>query len=119
MLTLDSPQNATFKKLLSLTTAKGLKKEGSFLLSGEKLVQEFLARPNLNILYEITARGMKPLSDAKTIQLSVKLFAEIDVLGTHFNILVLKQPAVETLSSAALSSYTPKGLEVVIPIGDP
>jgi RNA methyltransferase, TrmH family len=119
MLTIDSPQNATFKKLLSLTTAKGLKKEGLFLLSGEKLVREFLAKPNLKITHEIVTRGMKPQSDASAIHLAAKLFNEIDVLGTHSNILVLEQPDVAKLSTEALKTYTPKGLEVVIPIGDP
>ena len=39
---IESPQNDTFKKLLSLTSSKGLKDEGLFLLSGEKLIRDTL-----------------------------------------------------------------------------
>ena len=119
MLTIDSPKNATFKKFLTLATAKGLKKEGLFLLSGEKLVREFLVKPHLKIAHEIVMRGMKPQSEAPAIQLAAKLFNELDVLGTHSNILVLKQPDLPKLSAETLKSYAPKGPEVVIPIGDP
>src|ERR1700735_229078 len=100
MLSIASAQNATFKKLLGLTTAKGLKKDGLFLLSGEKLIEEFLKKPSLKIIDEIVTRRLKPLakmSGLKPVQLEAKLFAQIDVLGTGFNILVLEQPKVETL----------------------
>ena len=121
MLKIESPQNDTFKKLLSLIGSKGLKKEGLFLLSGEKLIREFLKKPHLNIVYEILGPHAQPLQKdvAKHVQLTADLFDEIDVLGTHFNILVLEQPAIKNLTVEDLSSYTPQGIEVVIPIGDP
>ena len=65
MLKIDSAQNETFKKLFSLTTSKGLKKEGLFLLSGENLIREFLRRPNLKIHYELITAKMKPLITSK------------------------------------------------------
>jgi len=117
MLKIESPQNATYKKLLSLTTAKGLKKEKLFLLSGEKLIKEFLKKPNLKIVYEIVAPRLKPLTHGDIAQLSPALFDEIDVLGTGFNILVLQQPEIEKLGD--LSGYKPKGIELVLPVGDP
>jgi TrmH family RNA methyltransferase len=119
MLKIESPQNDTYKKLLSLTNSRGLKKEGLFLLSGEKLIREFLKKPPLKLVYEIIGPHMQPLQGdvAKQIQLSAELFAELDVLGTHFNILVLEQPEMSVLTD--LSDYKPQGIEVVIPIGDP
>lgn len=115
MLTIDSAQNASFKKYLSLTGAKGLKKEGLFLLSGEKLVREFLKKPNLSIVSELVTAKLKPLTK-NAAQLSTALFNEIDVLGTHFNILVLKQPEIDVIE---ISQHKPRGIEVVLPVGDP
>jgi len=124
MLKMESPQNETFKKLLGLTSAKGLKAEGWFLLSGEKLIREFLGKPNLGIKFEIVGPGMPSLikdkkvyTDTEIVQLSSALFAEIDVLGTHFNILVLEQPPIAALED--FSGYKPRGIEVVMPVGDP
>jgi RNA methyltransferase, TrmH family len=117
---IESPQNETFKLLLSLTSSKGLKEEGLFLLSGEKLIREFLKNPNLKIVYEIAAPHQKPLVlETTLIELAAPLFAQIDVLGTHFTILVLEQPPVPTLTAADMAAYAPKGIEVVAPIGDP
>jgi TrmH family RNA methyltransferase len=51
--------------------------------------------------------------------LSPTLFAQIDVLGTHFNILVVAQPDILTLSATDIIDYAPKGIELIVPIGDP
>jgi hypothetical protein len=93
MPNIESPQNATFRKLLSLTSAKGLKKEGLFLLSGAILVEEFLKNPYLKIIHEVTTSAIPPLTSKPSgiahLLLTPQLFAQIDVLGTHSNILVL------------------------------
>jgi TrmH family RNA methyltransferase len=118
MLKIDSAQNTTYKKLLSLTSAKGLKAEKLFLLSGEKLIHEFLRAPKLCIEYEIIGPRMASLvKKAKTIQLPADLFAQVDVLGTHFNILAVEQPEISTIDD--IDSHKPRGMEVVLPIGDP
>jgi TrmH family RNA methyltransferase len=41
------------------------------------------------------------------------------VIGTDFNILVLRQPPIELLSAQQIGSYEPDDIEVVIPVGDP
>jgi RNA methyltransferase, TrmH family len=120
MLKIESPQNATFKKLLSLTAAKGLKTEKLFLLSGEKLVRECLKKPQLEIMFELVTPRLKPLitrPGVQIAQLKPALFAQIDVLGTNFNILVLRQPEMEILKD--LSHHQPRGIELVLPVGDP
>jgi len=117
---IESAQNETFKRLLSLLSAKGLKEEGLFLLSGEKLIHEFLKNPNLKVTYEIPAPGHSPLLEmAKQVELTPALFAQIDILGTHFNILVLEQPPIPALTAEDLKNYAPQGIELVVPIGDP
>jgi TrmH family RNA methyltransferase len=41
------------------------------------------------------------------------------VLGTHFNILALKQPLISVLTEEDVLNYVPNGIELVVPIGDP
>lgn len=124
MPTLESHANDTYKLLLSLTTAKGLHKTGLFLLSGEKLIREFLRKPFLEIEYEIRSPHLKSLTDnllppSHSLEFSSTLFSELDVVGTHFNILVLKQPIFPKLSQEELNQHKGNGLEVVAPLGDP
>lgn len=122
MISVESPHNDTYKKLLSLTSSKGLKKEGLFLLSGEKLIHEYLkTQQSVNVVYEILTADLAPLQadNAKRVSLSPSLFDEIDVLGTHFNILVLQQLPLPTLSLPELAAYQPHGIEIVLPTGDP
>jgi TrmH family RNA methyltransferase len=119
-MTIESAQNETFKKLLSLTSSKGLKDEGLFLLSGEKLIREFLKNSRLKVVYEIVGPGQKPLTQGiKLLELAGFLFSRLDVLGTHFNILVLEQPHMPDLTAADMASYTPGSIEVAAAIGDP
>ncbi len=87
-----------------------------FLLSGERLIREFLKKPHLKIIHELLAPGAASLTNAPSLEFSGELFNQIDVLGTHFNILVLEQPLVSILD---LAGYAPQGIEVVIPVGDP
>jgi len=126
MLTIESPHNDTFKKFLSLTGSKGLKNEKLFLLSGEKLIYEFLKNPRLKIVAEIITSSLLPLSMLNldksafpVISFTGELFAQLDVLGTHFNILVLEQPILRSFTVDDVKSYLPQGVEVVIPMGDP
>jgi RNA methyltransferase, TrmH family len=113
---LESPSNTVFKKFLSLTTSKGLKAEGLFILSGKKLIEEFLKAPNLEIDAEALPEGAENISTARSVfELTASLFQQLDVLGTHAPLLILKQPPMINLDL----SQPPKGLEVVCPLGDP
>ncbi len=116
---IESAHNETYRKLLGLTTSKGLKEEGLFLLSGEKLIREFLEKPHLDIVYELLLPDQKPLTNAKQIILASALFSAIDVLGTYSSILVLKQPSLPALTAGDMQAYRPQGIEVVAPVGDP
>jgi TrmH family RNA methyltransferase len=112
---IESAANDTYKKFLSLTTSKGIKKESLFILSGEKLIAEFLKKPHLAIAFEVVTAKMPPLTRGKVTELSPELFKELDVVGTHYNLLVLELPVL----SEANMDTDPQGLEVVLPVGDP
>lgn len=116
MTPLSSPMNPQYRLWKSLQTSKGLKEHDLLLLSGEKLVREFLAKPFLEIISEIVPEDGKPLSGVKhCVQLKNDLFDKLDEIGTHFNILVLRQPAIEKHETHS----EPTGLEVICPLGDP
>jgi RNA methyltransferase, TrmH family len=116
MLEITSHTNALFKKFLSLTEAKGLKKEGLFLLSGKNLVSEFVKNPTLEIESEIWMEGQTPLLPSKAqVKLSKVLFEAIDVLGTKSTVLVLRQPELPDWDFSKM----PKGLILLTPLGDP
>jgi TrmH family RNA methyltransferase len=112
---IESPQNSIFKKYLSLSTSKGIKKEGLFLLSGEKLIAEFLKNPHLQIEAELLHSGLDAVTDLKPTLFSKDLFRQLDTLGTHFNLLAIKTPHFETEDFKAPA----QGLEIVCPLGDP
>lgn len=116
MKDITSSSNPQFKVWRSLLSSKGIKSEGLFLLSGEKLIHEFLKNPNFEIQAELVPKGGTPAQNtAPAFQLSSEIFKELDVVGTHFNLLVLKtQPLEPTQTSDPI-----KGLEVIAPIGDP
>jgi RNA methyltransferase, TrmH family len=140
---IDSKSNAKFKTWQSLLSSKGIKKEGLFFLSGERLVHEFMKNPNLEISAELipkarvqalsapgesvgmsaaqTTSSGSPISVALTTDrrsifvLSAELFAELDEMGTHYNILVLKTPEIKKWT---VDTKREK-LEVFCPLGDP
>lgn len=113
---ITSSQNSKFQLWKSLLKSKGIKENGLFLLSGEKLIFEFLKDSDLEIVSEIITPGLRPQQTrVPSFELSKELFAELDVIGTHFNLFVLKTPKIETLDPRS----EPQGLEVITPVGDP
>lgn len=114
---ITSGTNPQFKIFKSLLTAKGIKENSLFLLSGEKLVAEFLKNPPLGFQIEFVLFDdeLKVQSKAKVTRLSRELFHEIDLLGTHFNILVVRFKEFPNIDFSA----KPQGLELICPLGDP
>ncbi len=116
MKQISSNSNPQFRQWRSLLTSKGIKNEGLFLLSGEKIIREFLKNPTFTIESELIKRGQNPRqSKAPVFELTSELFHELDIIGTHHNLLVLKTQRIP------LSSCQDKhqGLEIIAPIGDP
>jgi TrmH family RNA methyltransferase len=114
MRTLDigSKDNPTFRKLKHLLTSKGIKEEKSFFLMGEKLIQEFLQKPNpaFKIKNVIAFEGHElPILDSQ-IKLKKELFNELYVLGTHFPLLVLEYKDFSEFNF----QEQPTGLEIIL-----
>lgn len=113
---ISSSSNSKFQIWRSLLNAKGIRKENLFILSGEKLIKEFLKNPRFKISCELIMKDLFPLQSEKNVfELDKALFNELDVIGTRFNLLIVELP--ELIESNPLSEI--KGLEVVAPLGDP
>ena len=111
---ITSRDNARFKFWKCLLASKGIRKEGFFLLSGEKLIRE-LAK-SLEVVAELVPPNQSAITKAPDIyHLTSELFRELDEIGTHYSILVAKAPG--------LPAWDPnekcQGLEIFSPLGDP
>ncbi|MDG0817395.1 TrmH family RNA methyltransferase [Bdellovibrio svalbardensis] len=124
MIEITSKSNEHFKRWSDLSSSRGIKKHNEFILMGEKLIEEFLANPNFKVKAEIVhedLRSVTPVSAAAKFgripvyKLPKAMFNELDVIGTHYNLLVLEPKAIETLPQ----THTIQGLELVCPLGDP
>lgn len=118
MLEITSSANAIFKNFSSLNKSKGIKDEGLFILSGKDLIAEFLKNPTLEIEAELITGDLKPLvrdTKVKRYHLSTNLFKELDTLGTHSNLLVLKTPEIQDWKT----SNPIRGMHLIVPLGDP
>lgn len=112
---ITSAQNPKYRKWLSLLESKGIKKERLCILSGEKLVNEFIAQAPAAI-EEILIGPKHKFSERsfKVTKLSSPLFNELDVVGTHHPLAVIKAPELPKWDQKS-----PSGLEVVISLSDP
>lgn len=124
MTEITSNKNELFKRWSDLSSSRGIKKHNEFILMGEKLIEEFLKNPNFKVKAELIFEGMHSKSGSSTaakfgripvFKLSKDLFNELDVVGTHYNLLVLEAKPIEALPS----SHTVEGLELICPLGDP
>lgn len=124
MIEISSKSNDHFKRWIDLSSARGIKKHNEFILMGDKLIEEFLNNPNFKIKGEIIHEELSSLTMTASslkgqripvFKLPKTLFNEIDVIGTHYNLLVLETKEIETVKNIS----DPKGLEVISPLGDP
>ncbi len=111
-----SSHNPNFKRWASLLESKGIRKEGRALLSGEKLVREWLdQRPEtveeilLPMKSEFTAEG------PKLYRLANPIFKELDTIGTKSPLAVVRVPEI----AAWDPDDKPKGLELIVAMSDP
>ena len=121
---ITSAQNENYKFWRELKSAKAIRDSNSFFLMGEKLIHEFLKISERNdvtarftILSEVYPEDSHPLTNGsvKKFSLTPSLFKELDVVGTHFNLLLIKFSDFRKVDL----NEKPKGLEVVAPLGDP
>ncbi len=123
MIDISSKTNDHFRRWTDLASARGIKKHGEFILMGEKLIAEFLEQPTFKVKGEIIHEELRPLTMSASslkgqripvFKLPKALFNEIDIVGTHYNLLVLEPKEIPELPKSAV-----QGLEVVSPLGDP
>lgn len=114
---ISSATNPKFKTWKSLLSSKGIRDEKLCLVSGTKIVIEVFKNKNLDVV-SILLPNEDSLDSFpgfdRAFTLSQELFRELDVMGTHSPILVVRVPKLETEIAPE-----PKGLEVVIPLSDP
>lgn len=107
MKKIESQKNEHFKKLKSLLTSKGIKKEGLCLVSGKYILPELETHKGQSLHH---LESYEP-----DVLLSKDLFNELSPLKTSEPLWVMPTPQME---KANLES-APQGLEVLLPVGDP
>lgn len=125
---ITSSSNPTFKTLLSLLTSKGIKKENQFFLMGQDLIFEFFKSENkkkFKVINQVRTKKMNPLSQTTAPELvfPADLFAELDIIGTNYPMLVLQKPDTSAshgeFDLASKPWPKPRQLVPVLPLGDP
>ena len=94
---IKSPQNPFYKGLKRLLSPKGIKKQQTAVLSGSKIILETLTHHPDRCVALITspkceASFAAPPRHLSEYRLTPELFAEMDVAGTKFPLLVVKVP---------------------------
>jgi tRNA G18 (ribose-2'-O)-methylase SpoU len=114
MKDLSSRHNPKLKMWRSLLEAKGIKREGLCLVSGEKLVAEVSRKPGLLVEYIVPPKGKPPVEYVPATRLTGELFNELDISGTKSTLAVVKIPTL-----AKWSGGVPQGLQVIAALSDP
>lgn len=127
---ISSDQNPKFKLWKSLLLSKNRKKESMFILSGQKILADFIAEKgpaNFSIKAVLQTkthddRFLNLLKAAGYLEdrrlfftLDTLLFKELDVLGTDYPLLICERPTDKT----ATHLDSPVGLELGLPLTDP
>ncbi len=131
---ITSETNPTYRSLLSLHTARGIRKTGQALIAGARPVAEVIdARPELckawitplpgKSVSEDLAAAVPPLAasaDAAVpamnwLRLSPALFKKLDVSGTRSPLLLTDLPPMKEWSDSAW----PEGCTLFVPFQDP
>lgn len=118
---MDSEQNDIFKGLKKLLSARGIKKQKQAMVSGAKQVEETLRDfPELCIAW--ISRGDESPPPPETpdhliwYQLAPKLFEQVDTLGSHSPLLLIRVGHIEKWEP---KSGFPEGCTVLVPFQDP
>lgn len=110
---ITSELNPKYKIWKSLLESKGIKKHNQAILSGEKLVQEYL-HSGRKIICELIQEHQTARSKEQIFSLTQSLFKELDNNGTHHSLLI-----IPTQSFQKSEFGSPDGVEVIAPLQDP
>lgn len=114
---ISSRQNVKFKAWHTLLEARGIKKAARALISGEKLVREFLTQNPAaaeDLIYPPKAEEIDSPKNVKSYRLNAALFKELDVMGTKSPLLCVLTPELKVWKPSPA-----KGLELVVALSDP
>jgi TrmH family RNA methyltransferase len=112
-----SSHNPNFRRWSSLLESKGIRKEGLAILSGEKLVKEWLEQ-NPQSIEEILLPFKGEFSfpeGPKLYRLANPLFKELDSIGTKFPLAIVRTPEIAQWNPET----PPRGLELIVAMSDP
>ncbi len=116
--TIDSDKNDSFREAQSLLTGRGIKKAGSALIAGQKLIAEVMRDFPQRCQEIIVPRGTEMLPpgappDLPVLILAPALFAELDVSGTKAPLLRVRA------DDPAPWPGTVQGCVLAVPFQDP
>jgi len=117
---IESPQNPQAKIWADLDDGRGIKKHGLFILAGRKAVPEALTRHGERFLQVIMSETSVSCeldlpSHVERYRVPRALFDKLDTSGTAYPLLVGKVPEMPQ----ADLSVPPRGLELIVALGDP
>ncbi len=114
---ISSAANSTFKELASLVVSKGIQKNRSAIVSGEKFIQEIMKDHSARVTTWITFDDTPPpASLANWYRLSKPLFDELDVFGTGKPLIVVTAPELPLYDEKL---PWPNGCTLFIPFQNP
>jgi 16S rRNA (guanine527-N7)-methyltransferase len=110
--------NSTFQRCHDLLTGPGVRKYGEAILSGTRACSEVLARFPDHVLGWLTdTQGRPPPDDSIAwVRLSKPLYKQLDVVGTHAPLLLVKVPVIPPWSD---DDRWPDGCTLFVPFQDP
>ncbi|ADU67034.1 RNA methyltransferase [Desulfurispirillum indicum] len=93
MKLITSPANPTYRQLLRLLQARGIRKYQQALVSGEKIVRELLASGSPEVLALVSSsrhENIEGLNAVSRLVLEPELFRQLDVCGTDFPLVLVR-----------------------------
>jgi tRNA G18 (ribose-2'-O)-methylase SpoU len=97
---IESAQNKTYKKLLSLTKSKGIREHSQSLVSGEKITAEISRLAKRDSFWILSEGEDHPQTPKKQdLEVSKKLFKALDVCGTKKPLLCVDVPKINNIKS--------------------
>jgi 16S rRNA (guanine(527)-N(7))-methyltransferase RsmG len=115
---ITSASNPTFQRCRDLMSGPGIRKHGEAILSGTRICSEVLARfPEQVVAWMTDTRGQPPAAASiEWLRFSDPLFKDLDVVGTHAPLLLVRVPAMATWSDG---NRWPNGCTLFVPFQDP
>jgi 16S rRNA (guanine(527)-N(7))-methyltransferase RsmG len=115
---ITSASNPTFQRCRVLLSGPGIRKHGEAILSGTRIYSEVLTRfPDQVAAWMTDTRGQPPpTSSIEWLRFSDPLFKELDVVGTHAPLLLVRVPAMAAWNDG---NPWPDGCTLFVPFQDP